>query len=111
MPEAIRRYDRGTFSYRPGEPLGDFMVYFESNQDAFTTRPAQFIIQRNFPPGIRNVDAGPLFGVPVSVKDLRSRMRDEHLHRLDVPDLRDTLQFHRLVRQQARSKCRQGRVL
>ena len=28
-PDAIRRYDRGAFSYRPGEPLSDFQIYFE----------------------------------------------------------------------------------
>lgn len=40
--------------------------FFESEGDAITTRTAQFIVQANFPPGIRNVDAGPLFGVPFS---------------------------------------------
>ena len=40
--------------------------FFESKQNAFTSRTAQFIVQSNFPPGIRNVDAGPLFGVPFS---------------------------------------------
>ena len=40
--------------------------FFESNQNAFTSVTAQFIVQSNFPPGIRNVDAGPLFGVPLS---------------------------------------------
>jgi uncharacterized protein GlcG (DUF336 family) len=40
--------------------------FFESNQDAFSTRTAQFIVQNHFPPGIRFVDAGPLFGVPFS---------------------------------------------
>ena len=40
--------------------------FFESDGDAFTTRTAQFIVQANFPPGVRNVDAGPLFGVPFS---------------------------------------------
>ena len=40
--------------------------FFESNNDAFTSRTAQFIVQANFPPGIRFVDAGPLFGVPFS---------------------------------------------
>jgi Flp pilus assembly protein TadD len=29
LPEAIRRFGRGPFSFRPGEPLGDFMLYFE----------------------------------------------------------------------------------
>ena len=28
-PDAIRRYDRGPFSFRPGEPLADFQIYFE----------------------------------------------------------------------------------
>ena len=40
MPEAIRRYDRGPFSYRPGEPLGDFQVYFEASGEAFTVNSA-----------------------------------------------------------------------
>ncbi|MEI6233268.1 MAG: heme-binding protein [Planctomycetota bacterium] len=39
-------------------------AYFESTGDAFTTRTAQFIVQKNFPPGVNNVDSGPLFGVP-----------------------------------------------
>ena len=29
LPDAIRRFGRGPFSYRPGEPLGDFMLYFD----------------------------------------------------------------------------------
>jgi len=28
-PDSIRRYGRGPFSYRPGQPLGDFAVYFD----------------------------------------------------------------------------------
>ena len=34
MPNEIRRYDRAVFSYRPGEPLGDYKLYFDpaSNQ-------------------------------------------------------------------------------
>src|SRR5207244_686237 len=40
--------------------------FFESDSNAFSTITAQFIVQSNFPPGIRNVDAGPLFGVPFS---------------------------------------------
>jgi uncharacterized protein GlcG (DUF336 family) len=39
-------------------------AFFQSDENAFTTRTAQFIVQSNFPPGVRNVDAGPLFGVP-----------------------------------------------
>ena len=29
VPDSIRRFDRGPFSYRPGEPLGDFTIYFD----------------------------------------------------------------------------------
>src|SRR5260370_9577081 len=29
LPDAIRRFGRGPFSYRPGEPLGDFILYFD----------------------------------------------------------------------------------
>jgi tetratricopeptide (TPR) repeat protein len=29
LPNAILRYERGPFSYRPGEPLGDFMLFFD----------------------------------------------------------------------------------
>ncbi|HEY7391261.1 MAG TPA: cytochrome c3 family protein, partial [Bryobacteraceae bacterium] len=30
LPNAIVRYERGPFSYRPGEPLGDFVFHFDS---------------------------------------------------------------------------------
>ncbi len=29
LPNAIRRFDRGPFSFRPGEPLSDFQLYFD----------------------------------------------------------------------------------
>jgi predicted CXXCH cytochrome family protein len=29
VPNAIRRYDRTPFSYRPGQPLGDYAIYFD----------------------------------------------------------------------------------
>lgn len=29
LPASIVRYDRGPFSFRPGEPLGDFMLHFD----------------------------------------------------------------------------------
>jgi len=41
-------------------------AFFQSDENAFTTRTAQFIVQANFPPNVRNLDAGPLFGVPLS---------------------------------------------
>ena len=29
LPNAIQRYERGPFSYRPGEPLGAFILNFD----------------------------------------------------------------------------------
>lgn len=34
LPNAIRRYERGPFSYRPGEPLGAFILNFDHAPDA-----------------------------------------------------------------------------
>jgi tetratricopeptide (TPR) repeat protein len=34
MPNEIRAYDRGVFSYRPGQPLGDYKLYFDRVKDA-----------------------------------------------------------------------------
>lgn len=41
-------------------------AFFQSTQDAFTTRTARFIIQDHFPPGIPNTAGGPLYGVEFS---------------------------------------------
>ena len=40
FPHSIAKYDRGPFSYQPGEPLGDFMLFFDHapagpNEDRF----------------------------------------------------------------------------
>ncbi len=40
--------------------------YLSSNQNAFNSRVAQFIIQQNFPPGVGNRPPGPLVGVAFS---------------------------------------------
>ena len=29
LPHAVKRYDRGDFSYRPGQPLADFELAFD----------------------------------------------------------------------------------
>jgi Tfp pilus assembly protein PilF len=34
MPNEIRAYDRGVFSYRPGQPLGDYKLYFDRIKNA-----------------------------------------------------------------------------
>jgi uncharacterized protein GlcG (DUF336 family) len=41
-------------------------AYLSSNQNAFTTRTAGFIIQQHFPPGVSNTAPGPLVGVGLS---------------------------------------------
>ncbi len=41
-------------------------AYFASDQDAFTTRTAEFIIQDHFPPPTANTPGGPLYGVQFS---------------------------------------------
>ncbi|MCE9635001.1 MAG: heme-binding protein [Planctomycetes bacterium] len=40
--------------------------YFSSDQETFSTRTAAFIIQDHFPPGVRFMPAGPLYGVEFS---------------------------------------------
>lgn len=41
-------------------------AFLSSNDNAFTTRTAGFIIQQHFPPGVRNSPPGPLVGVGFS---------------------------------------------
>lgn len=41
-------------------------AYLSSDQHAFTTRTAGFIVQQSFPPGVRNRPTGPLVGVNFS---------------------------------------------
>src|SRR6185369_9841953 len=41
-------------------------AFLSSDQNAFTTRTAGFIVQQHFPPGLRNRPPGPLVGVNFS---------------------------------------------
>ncbi len=41
-------------------------AFLSSNQNAFTTRTASFIIKDHFPPNLPNVPGGPLYGVQFS---------------------------------------------
>jgi hypothetical protein len=41
-------------------------AFFQSTQDAFTTRTARFIIQDHFPHPVPNTPGGPLYGVQFS---------------------------------------------
>jgi len=66
----------GVWNVRGGEPTGDEIsscvskagtaAYLSSNQNAFTSRTAGFIIQQHFPPGVTNTPPGPLVGVGLS---------------------------------------------
>lgn len=38
MPNEIRRFDRKVFSYRPGQPLGDYKLYFDPDSNRETDR-------------------------------------------------------------------------
>src|SRR3954468_17872692 len=66
----------GVWVMRGGEPTPEEVAtavskagtaaYLSSNQNAFTSRTAGFIIQQHFPPGVRNTSPGPLVGVGLS---------------------------------------------
>jgi uncharacterized protein GlcG (DUF336 family) len=66
----------GVWNVRGGEPSNDEIAscvskagtasYLSSDQNAFTSRTAGFIIQQHFPPGVRNTSPGPLVGVGLS---------------------------------------------
>lgn len=54
---------------------------FQSEQEAFTTRTAYFIVQGHYPPGVDDTAAGPLFGVQDSSQpssDVRSLAWDQN---------------------------------
>ena len=52
MPNQIRRFDKGTLSYRPGQPLGDYMLYFDqvsedNNDDRFEIAHAAYRLRKS----------------------------------------------------------------
>jgi uncharacterized protein GlcG (DUF336 family) len=69
-------YVLGVWNVAGGEPTQDQIAravskagtaaFLSSNNNAFTTRTAGFIIQNHFPPGVRNAPPGPLVGVGFS---------------------------------------------
>jgi uncharacterized protein GlcG (DUF336 family) len=66
----------GVWTIRGGEPTpteiansvskAGTAAFLSSNQNAFTSRTAGFIIQQHFPDGVRNTPPGPLVGVGFS---------------------------------------------
>jgi uncharacterized protein GlcG (DUF336 family) len=69
-------YVLGVWNVAGGEPTSTQIVsavskagtaaFLSSNQNAFTSRTAGFIIQQHFPPGVQNTAPGPLVGVGFS---------------------------------------------
>src|SRR5690349_19758233 len=69
-------YVLGVWNVRGGEPTepqiatavskAGTAAFLSSNQNAFTSRTAGFIIQQHFPPGVQNAAPGPLVGVGLS---------------------------------------------
>src|SRR5207249_8610498 len=69
-------YVLGVWNVRGGEPTplqvatavskAGTAAFLSSNQNAFTSRTAGFIIQQHFPPGVDNAEPGPLVGVGLS---------------------------------------------
>jgi predicted CXXCH cytochrome family protein len=52
LPNSIVRFDRGPFSYRPGEPLSDFMIHFDQpsgsgHDDKFEIAGAAYRLRRS----------------------------------------------------------------
>ncbi len=52
LPHALERYERGPFSYRPGEPLGDFMLHFDQaaragREDRFEIAGAAYRLRKS----------------------------------------------------------------
>jgi Flp pilus assembly protein TadD len=51
IPDSIRRMDRGPFSYRPGEPLGDFTIYFDRDpsgaEDSITVNHSAYGLRQS----------------------------------------------------------------
>ena len=66
----------GVWNVRGGEPAppqiatavskAGTAAFLSSDQNAFTSRTAGFIIQQHFPPGVQNTPTGPLVGVGLS---------------------------------------------
>src|SRR5438045_8809604 len=72
----LEGYVLGVWNVHGGEPTppqvatavskAGTAAYLSSNQNAFTSRTAGFIIQQHFPPGVKNTAPGPLVGVGLS---------------------------------------------
>jgi uncharacterized protein GlcG (DUF336 family) len=56
--------------------------FLSSDQHAFTSRTAGFIVQQNFPPGVKNKPPGPLVGVNFSNMSFTdvNRFKDPHTY-------------------------------
>ena len=60
-------------------------AFLSSDQNAFTSRTAGFIIQQHFPPGVRNTPTGPLVGVGLSNLFISDVNRFKHKSAMPTP--------------------------
>lgn len=66
-PLPLRRYTIGVYGLIAGAiTRAATAAFLSSDQEAFTSRTAGYIIQQHFPPGVRNTPNGPLVGVGFS---------------------------------------------
>ncbi len=84
--------------------------YLSSNQNAFTSRTAGFIIQQHFPPGVRNTSPGPLVGVGLSnlfTSDINKfRAPGSVISFSSTPGLHDRARFSALRSMARPAECR-----
>lgn len=98
--DAVRAANQAVFTV--AESRAVTASFLSSEGEAFTTQTAFFIVQENFPPGTRNEDVGPLFGVQYSshvasdsIQCSRFDVRDDDFNatnrilRTDVNDVTD----------------------
>jgi uncharacterized protein GlcG (DUF336 family) len=82
-------YVLGIWTVRGGEPTPEEIAtavskagtaaFLSSDQNAFTSRTAGFIIQQHFPPGVKNTATGPLVGVGLSSLFFSDVSRFKHI--------------------------------
>ena len=93
-------YVLGIWTIRGGEPTASEIAnavskagtaaFLSSNENAFTSRTAGFIIQQHFPPGVFNTPPGPLVGVGFSSLPFSDVMRFKQFFGVPPPPIGGT---------------------
>src|SRR5689334_13650805 len=98
-------YVLGVWNVAGGEPSEEQIAtcvskagtasFLSSDQNAFTSRTAGFIIQQHFPPGVNNTPTGPLVGVGLSnlffsdINKFKGRDKNDSTHTTFPPVIFD----------------------